>query len=97
MQSILLKVIDITTSPPSRVIVYLVIILAIIGYTRIKSAVGCILVYLLTFFDIVVSYIRHDLRNEKYNLILLWFPMCQCVGKPRYFLLFSTKKCSLRT
>ncbi len=42
---------------------------------------GRILVYLLTFLDIIVSYIRH---NEKYNLIL-WFPVCQCVGILTYF------------
>ncbi len=45
---------------------------------------GRILVYLLTFLDIIASYIRHNLRNEKYNLIL-WFPVCQCVGILTYF------------
>ncbi len=77
---------------PSRVVVYLAIILAIIGYTRIKSAMGRILVYLLTFFDIIVSYIRHNLRNEKYNLIL-WFPVCQCVGILTYFSLSFEPSC----
>ncbi|MBC6686362.1 ComEC/Rec2 family competence protein [Wolbachia pipientis] len=49
-------------------------------------------VCLLTFFDIIVSYIRHNLRNEKYNLIL-WFPVCQCVGILTYFSLSFEPSC----
>ncbi|MDX5462304.1 MAG: ComEC/Rec2 family competence protein [Wolbachia endosymbiont of Tetragnatha montana] len=51
---------------------------------------GRILVYLLTFLDIIVSYIRH---NEKYNLIL-WFPVCQCVGILTYFSLSFEPSCT---
>ncbi len=47
---------------------------------------------LLTFFDIIVSYIRHNLRNEKYNLIL-WFPVFQCVGILTYFSLSFEPSC----
>lgn len=69
---------------PSRVVVYLVIIYTIIENKRIKLRHSHMSVCLLTFFDIIVSYIRHNLRNEKYNLIL-WFPVCQCVGILTYF------------
>ncbi len=51
---------------------------------------GRILVYSLTFLDIIVSYIRH---NEKYNLIL-WFPVCQCVGILTYFSLSFEPSCT---
>lgn len=40
--------------------------------------------YLLTFLNMIVSYIRNNLRNEKYNLIL-WIPVFQCVGTVIYF------------
>ncbi|MDR0288648.1 MAG: ComEC family competence protein [Rickettsiales bacterium] len=36
----------------------------------------------------IVSYIRNNLHSEKYNLIL-WFPVCQCVGILTYFSLSS--------
>lgn len=53
---------------------------------------GRILVYLLTFFDIIVSDLRHNLRNEKYKLILS-FPVCQCVGILTYFSLSFEPSC----
>ncbi|NSX83052.1 DUF4131 domain-containing protein [Wolbachia endosymbiont of Atemnus politus] len=40
----------------------------------------------------IVSYIRNNLRNEKYNLIL-WFPVFQCVGILIYFSLSSEPSC----
>lgn len=40
--------------------------------------------YLLIYFDIMVNYIRNNLRNEKYNLIL-WVPIFQCIGILTYF------------
>lgn len=40
--------------------------------------------YLLTFFDTIVNYIRNNLYNKKYNLIL-WFPVFQCAGILTYF------------
>ncbi|WP_353278182.1 ComEC/Rec2 family competence protein [Wolbachia endosymbiont (group A) of Agelastica alni] len=40
----------------------------------------------------IVSYIRHNLCNEKYNLIL-WFPVCQCVGILTYFSLSFEPSC----
>lgn len=77
---------------PSRVVVYLVIIYTIIENKRIKLRHSHMSVCLLTFFDIIVSYIRHNLRNEKYNLIL-WFPVCQCVGILTYFSLSFEPSC----
>ncbi|WP_353285451.1 ComEC/Rec2 family competence protein [Wolbachia endosymbiont (group A) of Beris morrisii] len=41
----------------------------------------------------IVSYIRHNLHNEKYNLIL-WFPVCQCVGILTYFSLSFEPSCT---
>ncbi len=49
-------------------------------------------IFINFFFDIIVSYIRHNLRNEKYNLIL-WFPVCQCVGILTYFSLSFEPSC----
>ncbi len=77
---------------PSRVVAYLVIIYTIIENKRIKLRHSHISVCLLTFFDIIVSYIRHNLHNEKYNLIL-WFPVCQCVGILTYFSLSFEPSC----
>ncbi|WP_349967850.1 ComEC/Rec2 family competence protein [Wolbachia endosymbiont of Armadillidium arcangelii] len=48
--------------------------------------------YLLTFFNIIVNYIRNNLRNEKYNLIL-WVPVFQCVGALTYFSLNCEPSC----
>ncbi len=48
--------------------------------------------HLLTFLDIIVSYIRNNLRNEQYNLIL-WFPVFQCVGILTYFSLSFEPSC----
>ncbi|MGL9688470.1 MAG: hypothetical protein ACR5K6_01650 [Wolbachia sp.] len=48
--------------------------------------------YLLTFLDITAGYIRNNLRSEKYNLIL-WFPVCQCVGILTYFSLSFEPSC----
>ncbi len=78
---------------PSRVVAYLVIIYTIIENKRIKLHYGVYFVYLLTFLDIIVSYIRHNLHNEKYNLIL-WFPVCQCVGILTYFSLSFEPSCT---
>lgn len=52
--------------------------------------------YLLIFFDTIVNYIRNNLHNEKYNLIL-WFPVCQCVGILTYFSLSSEPSCVFTT
>ncbi len=48
--------------------------------------------HLLTFLDIIVSYIRNNLRNEQYNLIL-WFPVLQCAGILTYFSLSFEPSC----
>ncbi|EAL59993.1 ComEC/Rec2 family protein, partial [Wolbachia endosymbiont of Drosophila simulans] len=48
--------------------------------------------HLLTFLDIIVGYIRNNLRNEQYNLIL-WFPVFQCVGILTYFSLSFEPSC----
>ncbi len=48
--------------------------------------------HLLTFLDIIVSYIRNNLRNEQYNLIL-WFPVLQCTGILTYFSLSFEPSC----
>lgn len=40
--------------------------------------------YLLAFFSMIINYVRNNIQNEKYNLIL-WFPVFQCVGILIYF------------
>ncbi len=81
---------------PPRVVVYLFIIYTIIENKRTKSYYCIHFVYLLTFLDIIVSYIRNNLRSEKYNLIL-WFPVCQCVGIFTYFSLSPEPSCVFTT
>lgn len=81
---------------PPRVVVYLVIIYTIIENKRRKSYYCTHFMYLLTFLDITAGYIRNNLRSEKYNLIL-WFPVCQCVGILTYFSLSSEPSCVFTT
>ncbi len=81
---------------PPRVVVYLFIIYTIIENKRTKSYYCIYFVYLLTFLDITAGYIRNNLRSEKYNLIL-WFPVCQCVGILTYFSLSSEPGCVFTT
>lgn len=40
--------------------------------------------YLSAFFIVIISYVRNNLYNEKYNLIL-WVPVFQCMGILLYF------------
>ncbi len=44
--------------------------------------------YFLTIIDIIIRYVRNNIQNEKYNLIL-WFPVFQCAGILIYFSLNS--------
>ncbi len=77
---------------PSRVVAYLVIIYTNNEKRKIKFHHMQISTHLLTFLDIIVSYIRNNLRNEQYNLIL-WFPVFQCVGILTYFSLSFEPSC----
>ena len=81
---------------PPRVVVYLVIIYIIIENKRIKSYYCTHFMYLLTFLGITAGYMRSNLCSEKYNLIL-WFPVCQCVGILTYFSLSSEPSCIFTT
>ncbi len=77
---------------PSRVVAYLVIIYTNNEKRKIKFHHMQISTHLLTFLDIIVSYIRNNLRNEQYNLIL-WFPVLQCAGILTYFSLSFEPSC----
>ncbi len=77
---------------PSRVVAYLVIIYTNNEKRKIKFHHMQISTHLLTFLDIIVGYIRNNLRNEQYNLIL-WFPVFQCVGILTYFSLSFEPSC----
>ncbi len=89
-----LQVMSLTSyrAAPSRVVAYLVIIYTNNEKRKIKFHHMQISTHLLTFLDIIVSYIRNNLRNEQYNLIL-WFPVLQCAGILTYFSLSFEPSC----